>query len=49
MAYGLSETFCGDSLELSTMMMFISHKSKLHQANFESTDTVFDLGEGQLW
>ena len=41
--------FRSDSLNLVTMMMFISPKGKRHQADFENTDIIFELGENQLW
>lgn len=41
--------FRSDSLNLITMMMFISPKGKRHQADFENTDIFFELGENQLW
>lgn len=41
--------FRSDSLNLVTMMMFISPKSKQHRGDFENTDIVFELGENQLW
>lgn len=41
--------FRSDGLNLVTMMMFISPNGKLHKADFENTDIVFELGENQLW
>lgn len=41
--------FRSDSLNLITMMMFISSKSKQHRKDFENTDIIFNLGEDQLW
>ena len=41
--------FRSDSLNLVTMMMFLSPKSRLHREDFEHTDIIFALGEGQLW
>ena len=41
--------FRSDSLNLVTMMMFISPKGKRHKTDFENTDIIFELGENQLW
>ena len=41
--------FRSDSLHLVTMMMFLSPRARLHQADFEHTDIVLELGENQLW
>lgn len=41
--------FRSDSLNLVTMMMFLSPKSKQHRGDFENTDIIFELGENQLW
>lgn len=41
--------FRSDSLHLSTMIRFISPHAIRHQADFENTDIVFELGENQLW
>lgn len=41
--------FRSDSLGLVTMMRFISPKSRRHRGDFENTDLIFELGEGQLW
>ena len=41
--------FRSDSLNLVTMMMFLSAKGKQHKNDFENTDIVFELGENQLW
>lgn len=41
--------FRSDSLNLVTMMMFLSQKGKEHQTDFENTDIFFELGENQLW
>lgn len=41
--------FRSDSLNLVTMMMFLSPKSKQHREDFENTDIIFELGENQLW
>lgn len=41
--------FRSDSLNLTTMMMFLSPHGKLHKTDFENTDIVFELGENQLW
>lgn len=41
--------FRSDSLDLVTMMRFFSPSGTLHRADFEGTDIVFALGEGQLW
>lgn len=41
--------FRSDGLGLITMMMFLSSKGKQHRRDFEHTDIVFELGEGQLW
>lgn len=41
--------FRSDRLNLVTMMMFISPKSKRNRENFENTDIIFELGENQLW
>lgn len=41
--------FRSDDLNLVTMIMFISPNSKLHQADFENTDIMIELGENQLW
>ena len=41
--------FRSDSLNLVTMMMFLSSKGKRHKKDFENADIVFELGEGQLW
>jgi len=41
--------FRSDSLNLITMMMFLSPKSKQHRKDFENTDIIFELGENQLW
>lgn len=45
----LRRPFRSDSLDLVTMMMFLSPKGRLHQADFEHTDIVLELGENQLW
>lgn len=44
-----NKPFRGDSLDLITMIMFISSKSKQHRKDFENTDIIFELGENQLW
>ena len=41
--------FRSDSLNLVTMMKFLSLKGKEHKKDFEDTDIVFELGENQLW
>lgn len=41
--------FRSDELNLVTMMMFLSGKSRQHRKAFENTDIVFELGENQLW
>lgn len=41
--------FRSDSLNLVTMMMFISPKGKQNKSDFEYTDIIFELGENQLW
>lgn len=41
--------FRSDSLDLVTMMMFISLESRLHRKDFENTDITFLLGKDQLW
>lgn len=38
-----------DSLDLVTMMMFLSPKGKRRRADFGNTDIIFQLGENQLW
>lgn len=44
-----NKPFRSDSLNLVTMMMFLSPKSKQHREDFENTDIIFELGENQLW
>lgn len=44
-----AKPFRSDSLNLITMMRFLSPKGKRHREAFENTDIVFALGEGQLW
>lgn len=44
-----TKPFRSDSLNLVTMMMFLSSESKQHRTEFENTDIVFELGENQLW
>lgn len=44
-----NQPFRSDALNLVTMMMFISHKSKQHRKDFENTDIIFELEEKQLW
>lgn len=47
---GTSEKpFRSDQLNLVTMMMFLSTKSKQHREDFEHSDIVFTLGDNQLW
>lgn len=41
--------FRSDSLGLITMLLLISPKAKQHQSDFQNTDVIFELGEGQLW
>lgn len=41
--------FRSDSLNLVTMMMFLSNKSKQHRKDFAHTDICLVLGENQLW
>lgn len=41
--------FRSDNLNLVTMIMFLSPKSKQHRKDFENTDIFFELGENQLW
>lgn len=41
--------FRSDSLNLVTMMLFNSPKSRQHRKDFENTDIIFELGENQLW
>lgn len=41
--------FRSDSLNLVTMIMFLSPKSKQHREDFENADIFFELGEDQLW
>ena len=41
--------FRSDSLNLVTMMMFLSDKSKAHRKDFAHTDICLVLGENQLW
>lgn len=41
--------FRSDSLNLVTMIMFLSPKSKQHREDFEDADIFFELGEDQLW
>ena len=41
--------FRSNSLNLMTMMMFLSPKSKQHKDDFKNTDLVFELGKNQLW
>ena len=43
------KTFRSDSLELTTMIILISSKAKLHSEDFECTDIIINLGEGNLW
>lgn len=43
------QPFRSDSLDLVTMMRFISPKGKRHRQDFENTDIIFSLGENQLW
>lgn len=38
-----------DSMDLITMIMFVSEKSKRHKEDFRNTDIIFELGDGQLW
>lgn len=38
-----------DNMDLITMIMFVSEKSKRHQEDFRNTDIIFELGDGQLW
>lgn len=41
--------FRSDSLNLVTMMKFLSPNGKAHRADFENSDIIFELGENQLW
>lgn len=41
--------FRSDSMNLMTMMMFLSAKSRQNREDFRNTDIVFELGENQLW
>lgn len=41
--------FRSDSLNLVTMMRFLSSDAKRHKADFENTDIILELGENQLW
>lgn len=41
--------FRSDSLQLVTMMRFISPKSRRHRKDFENADIYCELGENQLW
>lgn len=41
--------FRSDSLDLVTMIMFLSPKSKQRREDFENADIFFELGEDQLW
>ncbi len=45
----IEKPFRSDSMNLITMMMFLSLKSKQHRKDFENTDVIFELGENQLW
>lgn len=44
-----NKPFRSDGLNLVTMMMFISPKSKHNRSDFENSDIIFELGENQLW
>lgn len=44
-----NKPFRSDDLNLVTMIMFVSHKSKQHRKDFENTDIIFELKENQLW
>lgn len=41
--------FRSDELGLATMMRFVSEESRACEKDFENTDIIFELGEGQLW
>lgn len=41
--------FRSDELGLVTMMRFVSEESRACEKDFENTDIIFELGEGQLW
>lgn len=43
------QPFRSDSLGLVTMIRLISPRAQLHGTDFENTDVVFCLGEGNLW